>query len=204
MIFLILGGLACTGDKKADDVLPNVESTGQLETVVKNTSSLSDDLPPERHSLKTKSIVDAISAGQVAFSNFKGCHIPESLQGDAPKGQFLYAWNETSTIGLVLSIHQLSLENIPIGKIKTLSVVERDAFIMIEIGERVDANFCVPDIKQIPISTVLESQTGTVHLKRTEAGVEASIGKILFRDQYTKQEIAFEGLTIPAQTLVSP
>ena len=76
--------------------------------------------------------------GQVAFSDFKGCHIPESLQGEAPKGQFLYAWNETSTIGFVLSIHQLSLENIPIGKTETLSVTERDAFIMIEIGERVD------------------------------------------------------------------
>jgi hypothetical protein len=204
-MLLLLGALSCSGDSEPDDALSNVESTEHVETVVQRDLPLSgDELPPERNSLKTKSILDAISAGQVAFSNFKGCHIPESLQGDAAKGQFLYAWNETSTIGLVLSFHQLSLENIPIGKTKTLSVVERDAFIMIEIGERVDANFCVPDIKQIPISTVLESQTGTVHLKRTEAGVEASIGKILFRDQYTKQEISFEGLTIPVQILASP
>ena len=75
---------------------------------------------------------------------------------------------------------------------------------MIEIGERVDANFCVPSIKQIPISTVLESHTGTVQIKQTETGVEAKIGKILFRDQYTKQEISFEGLTIPTQMLASP
>ena len=204
MMFLLLGLLACSEDSESDGASSVDGSTAQVATNVQANMSLDDDLPPERNSLKTKAVIDALAAGKVDFSSFKGCYIPESLQGDAPKGQFFYAWDEASTVGLVLSIHQSSLENIPVGKTKKLSISERDAFIMIEIGERVDTNFCVQDIKQIPISTVLESQTGTVHLKGSKGGVEARIGTILFRDQYTNQQITFEGLVIPAQTLVSP
>ena len=196
--------MACTGGNESTGAVSHFESTDRVEELVQNTPLLKmDEFPPERFSAKTKEMVDAIAAGKVAFTQFKGCHIADSVEGDAPKGQFLYAWNEASTVGLVLSIHHPPLTKIPMGTQHTLSVTERDAFIMIEIGEDVDANFCVPDIKQIPISTVLESQTGRFQITMTEKGVEANIGPILFRDQYTNLEVSFNGVVIPAQKLVS-
>lgn len=200
----LLGVLSCTPNA-SDGVLLNLEPTEQVKIVAQENPSLnSDELPPERNSAKTKAIVDSIAAGQIAFTQFKACHILDAVEGEAPKGQFLYAWNETSTVGLVLSIYQLSLKNMHVGTPKKLSVTDGDAFIMIEIGDRVDTNFCVPDIQQIPIATVLESHTGTVEIQRTETGIKAKIGKILFRDQYTDAEVLFNGLIIPSQKLVSP
>jgi hypothetical protein len=185
-----------------ESTLPSPEQTHLV--VIDDSPSGLEEPPPERNTPQIKTILASLSAGDVRFTQFKGCYIPDSMEGDASKGRFLYAWNDTATVGLVLSIHHLSIADLPVGTVKTLSVTERDAFVMIEIGDRVDTNFCVPSLKQIPISTVLESQTGSVQIKRTEVGVEASIGTILFHDQYTKEVVSFNGLTIPAQELYRP
>ena len=194
--------LACTGTDHSKGSLPSTDQMEEAEPVVLDKPSA--DLPPDRNSTKTNAILDSISAGEVDLTVFKGCYIPDTSDGDAPKGRFLYASNETDTVGLVLSIHHPPTQELSLEKINTLSLIERDVFIMIEIGERVSTNFCVPNIKQIPIVTVLESQTGSVQIKRTQMGIEASIGPIVFRDQYTKREVFFEGLFIPAQEMVSP
>ena len=197
-MLLPLGWLACTGTEQTETTVLSTQPSEYVESVVDVKSSTSSVEPPEMNSATTKALLNSLSAGEIVFSEFQGCYIPESSKGDAPKGHFLYAWNEMSTVGLVLSIHHLPIEKMPLGTAKELSVSERDAFMMIEIGERIDTN-CVPNIQQIPVSTVLESQTGSVQLERTERGVEAKIGAILFRDQYTKQEVSFEGLVIPSQ-----
>ena len=193
----VVGWLACASSGQ-DDIN---ESDSRLK---QDHSVVVDEPPPARDVPKTNAMLKAISTGEVSFTQFKGCHIPDSVEGDAPNGRFLYAWNESSTVGLVVSIHHLAIEDLPVDTVKILSVTERDAFVMIEVGERVDTNFCVPTIKQIPISTVLESQTGSVQIKRTEVGVEAVIGSIVFRDQYTKEAVSFDGMTIPAQKIGHP
>lgn len=204
MNFFWAGGLACGLSNDSDGALSSLEPTEQVETVVQTKAKLNvDEPPPERNSAKTKAMIDKIVAGEVAFTQFKACQLLDTNEGNAPKGQFFYAWNESSTVGLVLSIHQFSLTTMGVGHSQTFSVSERDAFIMIEVGEGIDTNFCVPDIQQIPISTVLESQTGSVQVTRTKDGVEANMGRVLFRDQYTNQEIYFKGISIPSQTLIS-
>ena len=90
MMLLLLSALSCSGDSEPADASSNVESTEHVRTVVQR------DLPlvvmnfhQERDSLKTKSIVDAISAGQVAFSDFKGRTIsPGSAKVTLRKGSF--------------------------------------------------------------------------------------------------------------------
>ena len=205
-LHLFAGWLACTGTESSKVSLPSTDNRTEhiegAEPVV--ADQLSADLPPDRNSPATNAILNAISVGEVKFTQFKGCHIPDTSDGDAPKGRFLYASNETDTVGLVLSIHHPPTHELSLGKITTLSLIERDVFIMIEIGERISTNFCVPDIKQIPIVTVLESHTGSVQIKRTQMGIEASIGPIVFLDQYTKREVSFEGVFIPAQEMVNP
>lgn len=198
---LFVGWFACTGADSSESTVPSAE---QVHPVTIESPSEIEKIPPAHRDNKTSATLNAIDAGEVLFTQFKGCEIPDSVEGDAPKGQFLYAWNDLATVGLVLSIHHLSIEELSVGTVQTLSVKERDAFVMIEVGERVDSNFCVSSIKQIPIATVLESQTGSVQIKRTELGVEASIGTILFRDQYSKQAISFDGLMIPSQELDRP
>ena len=204
MMLLPVGWLACTGTEQIEPLVPMTPQISRDESVEDNKSSAGSTIPPGRNSVRTMGILESIAAGEVLFTQFKGCYIPASSEGDAPKGHFLYAWNEMSTVGLVLSIHHLPIEEMPIGTVKELSVAERDAFMMIEIGERIDTNFCTPNIQQIPVATVLESQTGSVQIKRTEIGVEANIGALLFRDQYTKQEVTFAGLVIPSQALDRP
>ena len=202
---LFVGWFACTGLEQPEKESVTSKRIDPTEFVGgDNPPSEPDELPPTHNANKTNATLSAVSAGEIPFIHFKGCYVSDSIEGDAPKGHFLYAWNDTATVGLVLSIHHLSVEELPLGTVKTLSVTERDAFVMIEIGERIDTNFCVPSLKQIPIATVLESQTGSVQIKRTELGVEATVGTILFRDQYGKQEVSFDGLTIPAQEIDGP
>ena len=204
-LHLFAGWLACTGTESSKVSLPNTDNgTEHIEEAEPVVDQLSADVPPDRNSTKTNETLAAISSGLVRFTQFKGCYIPETSDGDAPKGRFLYAWNETDTVGLVLSIHHPTTQELSLGKINTLSLIERDVFIMIEIGERISTNFCVPNVMQIPIVTVLESQTGSVQIKRTQMGIEASIEAIVFLDQYTKRELSFEGVHIPAQEMVNP
>ena len=204
MMLIPLGWFACTGTEQAEPLVTIAPQTSHAESVDDVKSSDGSGIPPHRTSVQTISILESIAAGEVLFTQFKGCYIPASSEGNAPKGHFLYAWNEMATVGLVLSIHHLPIEKMSIGTAKELSVAERDAFMMIEIGERIDTNFCTPNIQQIPVATVLESQTGRVQIKRTENGVEANIGAMLFQDQYTKQEVTFDGLVIPSQKLDRP
>ena len=199
----IVGWIACAGSGQGD-INASEPSLEHKDPVVIDEPPSRFEESPARNVHKTTAILKAISAGQVSFTQFKGCYMSDSMEGDAPKGRFLYAWNESSTVGLVLSIHHLAIEDLPVGTVKTLSVTERDAFVMIEVGERIETNFCVPTIQQIPIATVLESQTGSVQIKRTEMGVEASIGSIVFKDQYTKEAVSFDGMTIPAQNMDHP
>ena len=148
MKHLFVGWLACTGPEHSKVSLPSTDnSTEHMETVEPVVvDKFSEDLPPDRNSTKTNVILDAISAGEVRFTQFKGCYIPPTSDGDAPTGRFLYASNETDTVGLVLSIHHPPTQELSLGKINTLSLIERDVFIMIEIGERVSTNFCVPNM----------------------------------------------------------
>lgn len=201
---LFVGWLACTVTDSSETTVSSTEQEQINPAAVDNSPSGLQELPPTHDAKKITATLNAISAGEVLFTQFKGCAITDSIEGDAPNGQFLYAWNEAMTVGLVLSIHHLTIKELPVDTVKNLSIKERDAFVMIEVGERVDSNFCVSSLTQIPIATVLESQTGTVQIKRTELGIEANIGTILFRDQYSKQEVSFDGLTIPAQKLDRP
>ena len=195
---------ACTNTGSMEGNFSSLENGDHTESVDQGISDRIDELPPDINSEQTNAIMDSISGGNLTFTQFKGCYIPETSEGDAQKGRFLYAWNETDTVGLVLSIHHPPTQDLSLGKVNTLSLIERDVFIMIEIGERVTTNFCVPNIKQIPIVTVLESQTGSVQIRRTEVGLEAVIGPIVFRDQYTKREVNFKGVFIPAQEMMNP
>lgn len=164
-----------------------------------------DDKPsPEYNTAETNAMLDAIEAGEVVFAHFKSCQIEGGLDSDVPNGWFLYAWNEARTIGLVLSIHQFQPQDIPLDTPRKLSLSERDAFVMIEIGEQVDANFCVRTIQQIPISTVLESQTGFVEIVKTASGFEAVIEPVQFQDQYSKRKVNFGGLKFVTKGIQKP
>ena len=109
----------------------------------------------------------------------------------APDGWFLYAWNEARTIAG--SEYSSALPSFYTdGNSKNLSIKERDAFVMIEVGETIDTNFCVHTIQQIPMLTVLESQSGSVEIQRSEKGYQAILNRI-FRDRYSKRTIQFAG-----------
>lgn len=201
---------ACTtqnGNEGALPPLPELDSPVKAEDAdsvpSKQTNEPPAEPPPEHNAEETNAVLDAIEAGRIEFTQFKGCEIEQST-GDAPDGWFLYGWNEARTVGLVLSIHQHSPTSIPIGSTKSLSIKERDAFVMIEVGETIDTNFCVHTIQQIPMLTVLESQSGSVEIQRSEKGYQANIEPIVFRDQYSKRTVQFAGLSIPPQMLQKP
>lgn len=201
---------ACTAQNGNEGALPPIPESAppvkveEADSVPsKQSNELPAEPPPEYNAAETNAILDAIEAGTIEFTQFKGCEIEQST-GDAPDGWFLYAWNEARTVGLVLSIHQQSPTSIPMGSSKELSIIERDAFVMIEVGETIDTNFCVQTIQQIPMLTVLESQSGSVEIQRSAEGYQANIAPIVFRDQYSKRVVQFAGLAIPPQELQKP
>jgi hypothetical protein len=145
-----------------------------------------------------------LERGSLVFSNFKGCQVDGSVEGDAPKGWFLYAWNEQQTLGLVLSIHQFAPQDLSVGDSRSLSVEDRDAFVMVEVGESVDTNFCVWNIQQIPMATVLESQVGMVKVFRSVEGYGASISGVSLKDQYAARTLTLPDIEIPPQKIGQP
>lgn len=74
-----------------------------------------------------------------------------------------------------------------------LSVDEREAFAMVEIGESIITNFCVWNIQQTPMATVLESRIGTVEVLRTRKDmVQSFLGLssgVSFKDQYADRTL---------------
>lgn len=210
LVYLLTVALnACTVRDDNEGALPALPEVASAEVKAENAerskpaNEAPTEPPPDYNASETNAVLDALENGTIEFTQFKGCEIERST-GDAPEGWFLYAWNEARTVGLVLSVHQLSPISIPTGTSKVLSVAERDAFVMIEIGETIDTNFCVQTIQQIPMSTVLESQTGHVEIHHTQDGYQADIRSIVFRDQYSKRKIKFSGLAIPPQALQLP
>jgi len=204
-----IGVLGCTVD---DGALPDLKEQSEIAPSA-STNSSTGELPPPHaqnepspahNSPETTKLVDSLESGSLVFSNFKGCQVDGSVEGDAPKGWFLYAWNDQRTLGLVLSIHQFAPEDLNIGDSRPLSVDDRDAFVMVEIGESVDTNFCVWNIQQIPMATVLESQVGMVNVFRSAEGYGASISGVSLKDQYAERILTLPNIKIPPQLIGQP
>ena len=80
----------------------------------------------------------------------------------------------------MLGIHPFSPQDLNVVDKRMLSVDEREAFVMVEIGESIITNFCVWNIQQIPMATVLESRIGTVEFLRSAEGYGAAISGAIF------------------------
>ena len=209
--------LGCTSnDGDFSDVTEQFEispSTSLSSTPSLSASVSNEDVPPPpdpnepspaHNSPETMKLLDSLENGSLVFTNFQGCQVDGRVEGDAPKGWFLYAWNDQRTVGLVLSIHQFPPQDLKVGNTRSLSVDEREAFVMIEIGETVDINFCVWNSQKLSMATVLESQIGTVEVFRSTEGYGATVSGVSLKDQYADRTLKLPDMEISPQSLVQP
>ena len=191
--------LACTNTNP--DATMSTPSTEQSSIAV---SKLSDNERIDA-SLSSKSTIhEILRAGTVDWLHSKSCQIVDSQDESAPNGWFVYAWNPSGTIGLVVSIHRFSPADIRVGEHKTLDIPQRDAFVMVEAGQGVERNFCVRKIQEIPMVMVLESQGGRIHVSRTDAGLLVEIVDVSLKDQYSGEIVELPRLSVQTAVLERP
>lgn len=186
------------------------------DTTAVSSSPLSSEKSPHTESrppttqevdasrMSKSDIHQALRTGTVDWAHTQNCQIVDSQDDQAPNGWFVYAWNSTGTMGLVVSIHRFSPADIRVGDRQTLDIAQQDAFVMVEAGEDVDKNFCVRKIQEIPMVTVLESQGGSIHLARTETGIFLDVVDVSLKDQYSGEVVNLSTFSVQAGALQKP
>ncbi len=201
-VALLLLTVGCT------NTVPDT-TTGSSSPLSSEKSLHTESRPPttqevDASRVSKSDIHQALRTDTVDWTHTQNCQIVDSQDDQAPNGWFIYAWNSTGTMGLVVSIHRFSPADIRVGERQTLNIAQRDAFVMVEAGEGVDKNFCVRKIQEIPMVTVLESQNGSIHLARTQKGLSVEIVDVSLKDQYSGEVVQLSRVSIQAGTLQKP
>lgn len=144
--------------------------------------------PPEHSSPLVEASLQLLTQDSTLWSNTKSCLVKSDSE-DVASGWMFYAWNAEGTIGLVVSVHTAQPDGWSDDASKTLSIEQRDAFVMVEVGEQIPTNFCVSTISQISVHTVLESMEGAAILAKNDNGWTVTLREIALRDQYDGRRI---------------
>lgn len=132
------------------------------------------------------------------------CHNTESTDRDTPNGWFFYTWNEARTVGVVLSVHRYHPSDIQVGEQVEMPIDGQDAFVLVELGEGIDRNFCVQKIQQIPMYTVFESTNGSVVIEHTPKGYQASLSNVSLQEQHGTLNATVEAVVIESEKVYTP
>ena len=158
-------------------------------------------VPPMHQDSNTLNVLKDVQQNTNVLSLYKSCVVEDEL---GSLKWFFFAWNPEGTAGLVVGIHGVLPQQMPIEQTRKLDIATRDAFLMLEVGEKIPTNFCTSTVQQIPIATVLESRAGQVEIKRSGVGWSLGISEVVYQDQYSKSEWVMPEMTIPTQTVERP
>lgn len=160
-----------------------------LEEPVKSTQEQSDEhllIQPTSSTNLGPSVLEGLEVLAVSpsiWTNTRTCVVTASTQ-ETPSGWMFYAWNHDGSIGMVVSIHSVEFELIPVGQSNTLFLEHKDAFVLVELGSEIPSNFCVTTFSEIPVANVLESQSGRIDVTHTTNGWQVSLSEVRMKEQY--------------------
>ncbi len=132
------------------------------------------------------------------------CHNTESTERDTPNGWFFYTWNDARTVGVVLSVHRYQPSDISVGEKVEIPIDGQDAFVLVELGEEIDRNFCVEKIQQISMYTVFESTGGSVMIEHTSKGYQASLSNVSLQEQHGTLNATIDAMVIESEKVYTP
>ncbi len=132
------------------------------------------------------------------------CHNTESTERDTPNGWFFYAWNDARTVGVVLSVYRYRPSDIQVGEQVDIPIDGQEAFVLVELGEGIDRNFCVEKIQQIPMNTVFESTGGSVMIEHTSKGYQASLSNVSLQEQHGTLNATIDAMVIESEKVYTP
>ena len=108
-----------------------------------------------------------------------------------------YAWNEEGTIGLEVTVPPVVFPKRS-GE-QRLDVREKDVVVLSETGKRIPVNFCVHQIKEIPVAHVYESISGFVTVdfelqNQKLVSASAKLENIVLQEERSGKQLRIERL----------
>ncbi len=176
------------------------QNEGELPSLKEIPKEVLEDttIPPMLNHSLTREILQKFQSNTQYLSLHRTC----LLEGEnEPPRWVFYSWHPDEKIALVVEINGVLPRQLTIDQTLTLNIATRDAFLMVEVGEDIPANFCVSIPKEIPISTVLESVSGQVQISRKKEGWSLDITEVLYKDQYSNEEWLMPKVRIPNQLI---
>ena len=122
-----------------------------------------------------------------SFSQSKGCQEVS-----------LYAWNSEETLGLeVTALNTPSFEG---TRDIVYDLAKRDAVVLVETGSQIPENFCVKQIKQIPVAQVYEGVSGMIRMHLVVKGdirqASATFENVIVIEPKSKKQIVINNLKL--------